>query len=71
MVDQDTSYSEADKNAVLNTAHMTDNIGFCNTLPMNRLFESACTIQIRAQSRGGGELLRIADAIIAGAAASP
>ncbi len=30
------------------------------------LFESACTIQIRAQS-GGGELVRIADAIIAGA----
>jgi ribulose-5-phosphate 4-epimerase/fuculose-1-phosphate aldolase len=30
------------------------------------LFESACTIQIRAQS-GGGELVRIPDAIIAGA----
>ena len=30
------------------------------------LFEAACTIQIRAQS-GGGELVRIADAIIAGA----
>ena len=30
------------------------------------LFEAACTIQIRAQS-GGGELVRIPDAIIAGA----
>ena len=30
------------------------------------LFESACTIQIRAQS-GGGELVRIDDAIVAGA----
>ncbi|HEU4375225.1 MAG TPA: class II aldolase/adducin family protein [Telluria sp.] len=30
------------------------------------LFESACTIQIRAQS-GGGELVRIPDAIVAGA----
>jgi ribulose-5-phosphate 4-epimerase/fuculose-1-phosphate aldolase len=41
-----------------------------NTIPdaflQMYLFEAACTIQVRAQS-GGGELVRIADAIIAGA----